>query len=69
MTEATKVACQKLGGTCEIQQDGYYYAGSLCVLLGISLLVLYVKPAIMKIQSIPKHMWRLKAAEDEKLSI
>ena len=69
MTEAAKVACQKVGGTCIIQQDGYYYAGSLCVLLGITLLVTFVKPAILKIQTIPKHMWRLKAAEDEKSSL
>lgn len=65
-SEASKLACQKLGGTCVIQQDGYYYAGSICVILGISLLVLYVKPAILRIQSIPRHMWKLKAAEDEK---
>ena len=69
MTEMAKAACQKLGGTCVIQQDGYYYAGILCVLLGISLLVCYVKPAILKVQNIPKHMWRLKAAEDEKSSL
>jgi len=69
MTEVAKAACQKLGGTCVIQQDGYYYAGTLCVLLGISLLVCYVKPAILKVQNIPKHMWRLKAAEDEKSSL
>ncbi|CAO3683887.1 unnamed protein product [Umbelopsis vinacea] len=69
MTEVTKTACQKLGGSCLTQQDGYYYAGTICVLLGISLLVLYVKPAILKIQSIPRHMWRLKAAEDEKSSL
>lgn len=69
MTEVAKTACQKLGGSCLTQQDGYYYAGTICVLLGISLLVLHVKPAILKIQSIPRHMWRLKAAEDEKSSL
>ncbi|CAM0140309.1 hypothetical protein VKS41_002355 [Umbelopsis sp. WA50703] len=68
-SEASKLACQKLGGACVIQQDGYYYAGSLCVFLGVSLLVFYVKPAILRIQSIPRHMWRLKAAEDEKSSL
>ncbi|KAI8338696.1 acetyl-coenzyme A transporter 1-domain-containing protein [Chlamydoabsidia padenii] len=54
-----KSLCKDLDGTCLIETDGYYYAGSLCVLIGLATLLFYIKPVINHLEQLPKRMWRL----------
>ncbi|SAM05814.1 hypothetical protein [Absidia glauca] len=54
-----RALCKDLDGTCLIETDGYYYAGSLCVLIGFAMLLFYIKPVIRHLEQLPKHMWRL----------
>ncbi|KAI9302355.1 acetyl-coenzyme A transporter 1-domain-containing protein [Cunninghamella echinulata] len=51
--------CKDLDGKCMIETDGYYYAGSLCVIIGLIILLFYIKPAIKHLEQLPKSMWRL----------
>ncbi|CAO3702046.1 unnamed protein product [Rhizopus stolonifer] len=59
--ETGKEWCKEMGGTCAIQQDGYYIVGTLCVILGLLCLVFYIKPTIKKLEKYPKNMWRLSS--------
>ncbi|ORZ11442.1 acetyl-coenzyme A transporter 1-domain-containing protein [Absidia repens] len=58
-SDSGKTLCKDLDGTCLIETDGYYYAGSLCVLIGLVMLLVYIKPVIRHLEQLPKRMWRL----------
>lgn len=59
MAEAEKHRCSDGGGTCRIEQDGYYFINVLCVLFGVATFVLYIRPAAIKLQALPLRAWRL----------
>ncbi|KAI8082948.1 acetyl-coenzyme A transporter 1-domain-containing protein [Halteromyces radiatus] len=58
-SDAGRTLCKDLDGTCLIETDGYYYAGSLCVLIGLVMLVFYIKPVVKHLEKLSKSMWRL----------
>ena len=63
-TEEGKNFCKGAEGTCGLERDGYYIVGTLCVVLGLGLLLVYIKPIIKRLERYPKQMWRL--ASDNK---
>lgn len=59
--EAEKHRCINGGGTCVIDRDGYYIVNILCVVFGIVTFWGYIKPAALKLQTLPMRAWRLSA--------
>ncbi|KAF9191803.1 hypothetical protein BGZ51_006687 [Haplosporangium sp. Z 767] len=57
--EPGKSTCADLGGECVLQQDGYYYVSSMCVLIGGLLLVFYITPTIRYLESLSPKKWKL----------
>ncbi|KAF9113934.1 hypothetical protein BGX27_000465 [Mortierella sp. AM989] len=57
--EPGKPLCESLGGECVLQQDGYYYVSSMCVLIGGLLLVFYIAPTIRYLESLNPKKWKL----------
>lgn len=60
-TEAYKEKCLALGGHAVIIQDGYYYTNTLCLVLGVIILI-WTKRKVTYLQSLPKSAWRVKEA-------
>ncbi|KAG0040436.1 hypothetical protein BGZ83_002532 [Gryganskiella cystojenkinii] len=58
-SESGKTMCEDLRGECLLQQDGYYYVSSVCVLVGGLLLVLYIAPTIRYLESLSPKKWKL----------
>jgi hypothetical protein len=58
--EKSKDQCKILQGTCDYVSDGYYYVNMLCVIFGIVSLVMYIRPTIRSLESLPERAWRLK---------
>ncbi|OQE29374.1 hypothetical protein PENSTE_c002G06686 [Penicillium steckii] len=57
--EPEKNRCVNGGGICQIGRDGYYLTNMLCVLIGITTFVMFIKPAATKLQNLPLRAWRL----------
>jgi hypothetical protein len=60
-TEGGKDWCTQSEGTCTVERDGYYIVGTLCVSLGLLLLLVYIKPITKRLERLPKQMWRLNS--------
>lgn len=50
VSEHGKKACEDIGGECITERDGYYYVSSVCVVLGVLSLVLYIIPTARRLQ-------------------
>ncbi|KAH9935789.1 acetyl-coenzyme A transporter 1-domain-containing protein [Fomitopsis serialis] len=61
VTKGEKAACTALGGTCDIQQDGYYVISAICLGVGIILLIFFMIPTARRLQSIPPKEWRVRS--------
>jgi hypothetical protein len=57
--EADKHRCRDGGGVYKVTTDGYYIVNVLCIIVGVVTFTLYIKPAVMKIQSLPLRAWRI----------
>lgn len=57
--EADKHRCKDGGGSCIIEQDGYYITNVLCVIIGAVTFWYYIKPAALKLQALPLRAWRV----------
>jgi len=57
--QSEKERCIAGGGTCEVLRDGYYFVNVLCVLFGLLTFVMYIRPRVMFLQSLPMKAWRL----------
>ncbi|KAJ5885084.1 Major facilitator superfamily domain general substrate transporter [Penicillium taxi] len=57
--EPDKNRCIHGGGTCEVTRDGYYMTNIICVLIGTITFYFFIKPAAVKLQSLPLRAWRL----------
>lgn len=42
-------------------RDGYYIVGTVCVGLGLIMLLGYIKPIVKRLERYPKQMWRLNS--------
>lgn len=58
-TEVGKDWCKQVNGLCKLERDGYYIVGTLCVVLGLFMLLTYIKPVVKRLERLPKQMWRL----------
>ncbi|KAI9017937.1 acetyl-coenzyme A transporter 1-domain-containing protein [Phycomyces nitens] len=58
-SEEGKAQCKELNGNCDITQDGYYYAGTMCVIVGLIMLIGYVRPVTKQLEVLSKRKWRL----------
>ncbi|KAI7906263.1 MFS general substrate transporter [Cokeromyces recurvatus] len=57
--ETGKAWCKEANGECKLEKDGYFIVGTLCVLLGLFTLLVYIKPMVKRLEKLPKAMWRL----------
>lgn len=42
-------------------RDGYYIVNIMCVVVGLVTFVLYIRPKVLHLQSLPMRAWRLAA--------
>ncbi|KAG0056530.1 hypothetical protein BGZ83_004553 [Gryganskiella cystojenkinii] len=61
--EPGKSLCIELSGQCQMQQDGYYYVSSMCVMIGGCLLVFYISPTIQYLEALNPKIWKLPKDE------
>ncbi|KAK0633317.1 acetyl-coenzyme A transporter 1-domain-containing protein [Immersiella caudata] len=54
-----KERCIAAGGTCDTYRDGYYLVNIVCVLFGVVSFILYIRPRVLQLQSLPLRAWRL----------
>ena len=50
MSDHGKAHCAEIGGECITERDGYYMVSYICLAVGVSLLVLYVRPTARRLQ-------------------
>lgn len=60
--EPDKTRCLDGGGICNISRDGYYIVNVLCVIVGAITFVTFIRPAALKLQSLPLRAWRIGGA-------
>lgn len=58
--QADKERCVAGGGSCVVTRDGYYFVNMLCVAFGLVTFILYIRPKVLQLQSLPLRAWRLK---------
>lgn len=51
--------CEQVGGICTTERDGYYAMSAICVIVGVIVLVTYVKPTARRLQSMFAFLTRL----------
>ncbi|THV99911.1 hypothetical protein D6D27_00662 [Aureobasidium pullulans] len=51
--------CVNGGGSCNITTDGYYIVNVLCIIIGVVTFWGFIKPAALKLQSLPLRAWRI----------
>lgn len=61
VSDLGKTHCADLGGICETERDGYYIVSAACVMIGATILTLYVIPTARRLQG----MYRLRVLEIE----
>ncbi|KAF2196159.1 acetyl coenzyme a transporter [Delitschia confertaspora ATCC 74209] len=57
--EADKHRCRDGGGYCNVTTDGYYVMNIICIIIGIVTFWGFIKPAALKLQSLPLRAWRI----------
>ncbi|KAK0656001.1 acetyl-coenzyme A transporter 1-domain-containing protein [Cercophora newfieldiana] len=57
-----KERCLAAGGTCDTYRDGYYLVNIVCVLFGVASFILYIRPRVLHLQSLPLRAWRLSSS-------
>jgi MFS transporter, PAT family, solute carrier family 33 (acetyl-CoA transportor), member 1 len=57
--QVDKEKCLNGGGSCEMLRDGYYIVNILCVLFGAVTFVMFIRPKVLYLQSLPLRAWRL----------
>jgi PAT family acetyl-CoA transporter-like MFS transporter 1 len=62
--EADRHRCLNGGGTCDVQRDGYYIMNVICVIVGVLTFSLFIRPAALKLQSLPLRAWRIGGVVD-----
>lgn len=46
---------------CKLEFDGFYPVASFCLILGFLAFQFWIKPAIKKLEIIPKHQWTIQS--------
>ena len=52
-------SCTKSQGLriCTLEYDGFYIVATSCLMIGLLAFQFWIKPAIRKLEIIPKHQW------------
>ncbi|KAK1966540.1 acetyl-CoA transporter 1 [Colletotrichum eremochloae] len=58
-----KERCIAGGGTCHMVRDGYYFVNIICVIFGVVTFMLYIRPRVLHLQSLPMKAWRLSPSK------
>ncbi|WQF83205.1 Putative ampG-like permease/Acetyl-coenzyme A transporter 1, MFS transporter superfamily [Colletotrichum destructivum] len=58
-----KERCVAGGGACEMVRDGYYFVNIICVIFGVVTFMLYIRPRVLHLQSLPMRAWRLSPSK------
>jgi len=61
-----KERCLATGGTCDTYRDGYYLVNVICVLFGVVSFILFIRPRVLQLQSLPLRAWRLSASPQKR---
>ncbi|KAA8896093.1 acetyl-coenzyme A transporter 1-domain-containing protein [Sphaerosporella brunnea] len=56
--EQDKHICTDLGGTCNVERDGYYVTNVLCIIIGVVTFWAYIKPVATRLSALPLRSWR-----------
>lgn len=54
--------CVSNGGWCEVEADGFYFVASFCLIIGLILFQFWIKPAVRRLETVPKSMWTVNSA-------
>lgn len=50
ISEHGKHICERAGGSCVVERDGYYIMSAGCVVLGAALLIGFILPTVKRLQ-------------------
>ena len=50
------------GQVCTLEFDGFYTVATGCLIIGFLAFQFWIKPAIRKLEIIPKHQWTIHSA-------
>ncbi|KAK8239522.1 acetyl-coenzyme A transporter 1-domain-containing protein [Phyllosticta capitalensis] len=59
VAESEKHRCIEGGGSCNVEHDGYYIVNVLCIIVGAVTFWSFIKPAALKLNSLPLRAWRI----------
>ncbi|BFZ64539.1 hypothetical protein YB2330_005686 [Saitoella coloradoensis] len=58
-SQLAKDECKELGGSVVVDRDGYYVMSSVCVALGALVFFGWTRPAVKRLERLPKDAWRI----------
>ena len=61
-------ACSSAGGVCSVEADGFYLVATLCLIIGFAAFQFWIKPAIRRLEIIPKHQWTVQSVSTASIS-
>ncbi|XJO70465.1 hypothetical protein BDV3_000138 [Batrachochytrium dendrobatidis] len=64
MDDPAKNLCKSLGGQCDYRSDGYYIVNIGCMVIGVAILFLFIKPNIKYLEKLPDRAWRVIKMDD-----
>ncbi|KIM33814.1 hypothetical protein M408DRAFT_325408 [Serendipita vermifera MAFF 305830] len=59
VSEVGKHECTTLKGQCVVERDGYYVVSCICIVVGVTIWLAFVRPTAMKLQVLPFSKWRV----------
>ncbi|KAJ3018474.1 UNVERIFIED_CONTAM: hypothetical protein HDU68_011136 [Siphonaria sp. JEL0065] len=64
-SDTAKSQCKTLEGVCDKKSDGYYPVSVVCVLTGLVVLFLVVRPTVAFLEKVPEAAWRVARDSEE----
>ena len=49
-------------GNCTLEYDGFYLVATVCLIIGFFTFQFWIKPAVKKLEIIPKHQWTVHSS-------
>jgi hypothetical protein len=50
VSSEAKKECSASGGECVVERDGYYVVSIICIIVGVTIWVAFVRPTALKLQ-------------------
>ncbi|KAK3330966.1 acetyl-coenzyme A transporter 1-domain-containing protein [Apodospora peruviana] len=60
--QADKERCLDGRGVCNMERDGYHIVNIICVAFGVVTFLMYIRPKVLQLQSLPLRAWRLSSS-------